>query len=125
MSELCIEPKLDIRIGKGESKNLIFRITTDAFSETDKLLFAMKLFSDSKQFIHTKENIVSELEIEDGKYIFLVPITTEFSRSLIQDTNYYYDITLINQAGEEKPLMFPAKFTICSTIGASLDKVGG
>jgi hypothetical protein len=123
----------EIKIGKGESKSIIFKITDkdNIFIGTDKLLFAVKFDATSKNFLFSKETLIGSLTpeivviegVEYKQYSFLVQITTETSRSL-QLGNYYYDLTLIDTYGEEKPLTTPTAFEIIKTIGASLEKVG-
>lgn len=118
---------LSITIGKGENKTIRFKLKTDLFENTDKLLFAIKNDVTSKNYIKTYEKNVNELDVEivDNKnqYTFSIVLDTETTRSLELRT-YYYDLTLIDQYGEEKPLVKPQRITITGTIGASLEKVG-
>lgn len=114
---------MEIRIGQGESKTIRFKLTTAMFVNSDKLLFAVKNDVSSCEYIYSVQENVSDLTVEDvgeGKslYTFTVVLTTEMTRALARRT-YYYDLTLIDEYGEEKPLVAPQPLVIVGTIGAS------
>lgn len=108
-----------IQIGKGATKTLIFKIKTDEFVPTDSLLFAMELASDEETLVKEYSQLVSELTLEDGKYNFIVNLDSDFTITLDQ-TDYLFDLTLVDQYGQKKPLMKPDIITIINTVGASI-----
>lgn len=117
---------LALTIGKGESKNFIFKLTDKdgIFVPTDRIFFAIKRGETEREFVFVHEAEIGELELSASVYSFLVPITSEVSRAF-NITNYLYDLTLIKADGEEKPLIFPPKsFKVIGTIGASIAKEG-
>ena len=108
-----------IQIGKGAKKDLIFRIETDEFVQTDTLLFAIELAEDEETLIMEYSKPVSEIDIVDGRYNFIVPLNSEFTITL-DETDYLFDLTLIDVYGQKKPLMKPETITIINTVGASI-----
>lgn len=112
---------LTIQVGQGENKTINFKITTNMFNSTDKLLFALKSDLTTRKHILSTESNVDDLDYSEGVYTFVVEITSEQSRSLAVRP-YYYDLTLIDQYNQAKPLMDPQEFVVTGTVGASVKK---
>ena len=110
---------LTIQVGQGESKTIIFKITTEIFDNTDKLLFAVKPDCAGRKHVVFAESEVSDLDYSEGVYTFVVTLTSEQTRGLAIRT-YYYDLTLIDQYGQAKPLMDPQELILNGTVGASV-----
>ncbi len=108
-----------IEIGKGATRTLTFKIKTDEFVQTDTLLFAMELAEDEETVVMEYRQPVDELMLEAGVYNFIVPLKSEFTITLDQ-TDYLFDVTLVDQYGEKTPLMKPETITITNTVGASI-----
>lgn len=111
----------EIKFGQGETRSLIFKITTQVFVSSDILLFAMKNSGYEKAIVKEYQQSVSELELEEGVYSFVVPFTGEETSALPKGV-YLFDLTLINEYGEKKTLMKPRTLAIVPTIGASMEE---
>ena len=110
-----------IEIGKGASKNLIFRLkpkTDDILSADDTILFALKDIDET--VIISQSALVSELEQQDGAYVFYVNIPTETTITMDYKAPYFYDLTLIDSLGQKKPLTNRKEIKIVKTVGASI-----
>lgn len=109
---------LTIQIGQGENKTINFQITTNQFKSSDTILFAVKTDATSRKQIITTASSVPSLDLDDGVYTFVVTLTSEQTRALAVRT-YYYDLTLIDEYGQAKPLMKPEELIVCASVGAS------
>lgn len=119
---------LELRVGQGESKTLRFKLTTSEFVDSDKLLFAVKNDVSSCEYEYSLQANVGELAYEDvgegkKKYTFTVVLASDLTRGLARRT-YYYDLTLIDEYGEEMPLITPQPLVVSGTVGASTKKGG-
>lgn len=112
---------LTIQVGQGESKTISFKITTTVFNNTDKLLFAIKPDCAGRKHVLFVEEDVSNLDLTEGVYTFVVNLTSDQTRSLAIRT-YYYDLTLIDEYGQAKSLMTPEEFIVNGTVGASVKR---
>ena len=112
---------LTIQVGQGETKTINFKITTEMFETSDKLLFAVKTDFAGRKHVLTVEREVSNLDLDNGVYTFVVTLSSEQTRALTIRT-YYYDLTLIDEYGQAKPLMDPQEFIVNGTIGASVKR---
>jgi len=109
----------DIEIGQGETRSIIFKIKTDAFVDTDTLLFAMRNSGYEKTIVKEYSQVVSALEIEEGKYNFIVNFS-ETETTALPKGLYLFDLTLINEYGQKKRLTKSMGLSIVGTIGASM-----
>ena len=112
---------LTLQVGQGENKTITFKITTTVFTNTDKLLFAVKPDCAGRKHVLSVEEVVANLDLEQGVYTFVVNLTSDQTRSLAI-RSYFYDLTLIDQYGQAKPLMDPQEFIVNGTIGASVKR---
>lgn len=110
-----------IEIGKGATRNLIFRIkpkTEGLLSDDDTILFALKDIDES--VIMTKSATISTLEQEDGVYIFEVTLGSSLTIDMDYKAPYFYDLTLIDSLDQKKPLTSRKEIKIVKTVGASI-----
>lgn len=91
-------------------------------------MFALKNDVSSCEYEYEVTANVGDLPVEDlgegvKKYTFVVMLASAFTRGLDRRT-YYYDLTLIDENGEEVPLVAPQPLVVGGTIGASTAKRG-
>lgn len=91
-------------------------------------MFALKNDVSSCEYEYEVTANVDDLPVEDlgegvKKYTFVVMLASTFTRGLDRRT-YYYDLTLIDENGEEVPLVAPQPFVVGGTVGASTAKRG-
>ena len=114
---------MSIIIGQGETKSLIYKILDkdNMFSQEDTLLFALK--SVDNNIIYTYEKQVNELTLEDGKYIFLIELSSNLTNSFsLGNDKYFFDLTLV--AGEKRiPITNVKTVDVIKTVGASISEV--
>lgn len=92
-------------------------------------MFALKNDVSSCEYEYEVTEDVADLPVEDTdvaevkRYTFVVSLASNFTRGLDRRT-YYYDLTLIDEHGEEVPLLAPQPFVVSGTVGASTAKRG-